>query len=382
MVSELMVLGRNLEPKYEAIRADGAWTGAMLIDRADVAPMADEVGIEYWQKLPDELMYGQLTPVAKEQVKKVLAHYRRSGIDRDVTMVENAALIVARNLQAQGLPVTREHVQAEVEAVQAAQEGLAGKSLFANDLLIAAHGETAVDESPLFVPDNMMHAATALVAGQHTYLQFERPGKENGVISKEQAEAVKTSVLAVISGDDMDPKEIPAALSVLLSGHGNPGFFAFSSGQMPKPGKPAPTVKEPEVNISVTEMASALERRYHRSKLSPAEQLNIALVFSACNMNDFIQNVAAELATRKVPLPWLMISPSEYGQPSWTSPLNRFRSTLEESLLQHPDLGDFLEHEKEIKDSNPSIFVPRPDDPQVLMQISGVAFEDNTDTTA
>ncbi len=91
-------------------------------------------------------------------------------------------------------------------------------------------------------------------------------------------------------------------------------------------------------------------------------------------MQNFARNLADNLSARDIPLPELMISASEYGQYSYSDPENPFGSVFNEMLVKSPNLSSVIEHKHEVKLSDPSILVPRADNPKRLMQVSGIVL--------
>jgi hypothetical protein len=122
-------------------------------------------------------------------------------------------------------------------------------------------------------------------------------------------------------------------------------------------------------SISVTELADTLTARYQAAGHAG---LQLSMVSSACNMQNFHRALADLLAQRGVPLPDVMISASEYGQYGFSDPSNTFGNPFNKLIVTSPDLKAVMDHKHDVKISDPSVFVPRTDDPEKLMQISGI----------
>jgi hypothetical protein len=162
-----------------------------------------------------------------------------------------------------------------------------------------------------------------------------------------------------------------------FDGHGSPGAFYINNGRPLKEG-----AYEHGVTINVHEMADALEQRWIIQKTTDPERtdLGVTLIFSSCFSQDFIRGVVGVLQKKHVPLPSHIITGSEVGQYGFYQN-NPYGSQFNELLAHSPSFGYFWEHKNTIPTQTPGVFVPRPEDPNKLMQLGGIAIPQTNTAT-
>lgn len=378
---EVAVLSSNLMPNYRTLREDPALVNASEIDRQLVLALIDteQVGESFWSRVNEQMKKQamSLDIDTSAQIQLLREHSEQFGNIDPVTL-ENAVVMVARNLHTQGLPVTEENVRTEVERIAEMRERIGGQDLFSGDVTLASHSEIFEKTRGINQPGEVRFGTTALVDSLRARVDAHRLGNnfshfgkmENGVITPEMIATARAETIETITNN-------LNALTIVFDGHGGPDAFYFSDGQINEGGGDGEvTETDTSVKISAEDFANALVERYHKQieagVLTEGES-NINLVFSACYMNDLINAISEKLGESGTPLPRLMISAAERGQTSYSDFYDTFGSTTNRWIGESGDIRELIEREGEL-DSNPSIFVPDPSDPSKPMQVSGVVI--------
>jgi hypothetical protein len=284
--------------------------------------------------------------------------------------------MVARNLGWRGVAVTDETVVAEVERIISARAELHAVDVLASpQVILAAHGEEWSESKGVvqagdqrFLPPALLAEMTDRVAESGGEITTVRPANPASLESVREAKQVLLDALT---------HELESA-TVVLDGHGGPDAFYFADGQIAE-AENALEITETDrtVKVTVAEFADVLEERFKAQQAAGhhVAETNLSIVFAACYMSDFVRALAVELQARQVPLPRLMITAAEYGQYGFTTLQDPRASTTLIQILETESVGNFIEADQIYslpeQYSNPSVFVPSPDDPHTLMQISG-----------
>lgn len=376
---EVAVLSSNLSPNYRTLREDSALVNASEIDRQLILALIDTelVSESFWSRVNEQMKEQamRLDIDSSAQIQLLREHSEHFG-NIDPVALENAVVMVARNLHSQGLPFTEENVRIEVERIAEMRERIGNQDLFSGDVALASHGEIFEETRGINQPGEVRFGTAALVDSLRARVDSHRLGNnfshfgkmENGAITPEMIAAARAETIATITNN-------LNALTIVFDGHGSRDAFYFSDGQINEGGGDGEIVEtDTSVKISAEDFAAALIERYQKqieSGILTEGESNINLVFSACYMNDLINALSEKLRESGTPLPWLMISAAERGQTSYSDFHDTFGSTTNRWIAESGDIRELIEREGEL-DSNPSIFVPDPSNPSRPMQVSGV----------
>jgi|GEM_PF-3123208 hypothetical protein len=387
LILTVALLAHSNEPKYADFEKDPALGSADKVSQGLVLPLVHRKKVDagYWRNLSEELRGPNSEPSVQRDLMQTADV--RFDILKDLSdkyggvepiQLEESVAYVARNLHFKHEEPTVQNVQAEVRSILERREALAYENLFdRNVLLVAADeiwsvksGAQGLAGTPRFGNAGLQDAIkekmrasgnTAASLWGTTPLVHDASGYHSTTETVAHAKKQTLSAVAQLT----DP------LTVFFRGHGGYGFFDlshnFGSG--------------PENSISAKELANALTDRWHaeKSKNPNASELNISFVFDDCMMQTFVRSLSETLASNGVPLPHVMITSSEWEQYSYSS-FDRIGTEVGEMLLHNPDLGSIMQRKHDVKSSDPSIFTPRKDDPEKLMQVSGIFVPKETGT--
>lgn len=376
---DVALLAYALQPDYAALDQDPHLQYAETIDPSWVLPLVQhrEIGAAYWNTLSQELGQSDalMTGAAKNQTPTAqpkLDILKRISVAHqgvDPIELEESVAYVARNLSMKGEQPDEARVKAEVNHILERREAIGRLDLLQQDILLVSADEVVARDQ---VAQERRFGKQALLDGAK---ERQRDAQYNqkwttidpfvaptGLTSNAEsiAEAKSAALRKIASSTE--------PLTVYLDGHGSPDAFALSG----HPNDRGELVAQPSDIITVDELAASLTERYRAELANHQNGLRVSFIFSACDMQNFARNVADKLSRSGVPLPDVMISASEYGQYGYSVLDNKYGSLFNEMMIVHKSLGDVMAHKHEALHSDPSIFVPRPENPKRLMQVSGI----------
>jgi hypothetical protein len=366
LVLSVALLAHSRVPRYGEFDTDIALQDADKIGKGLVIPLVRHKKVDeaYWADLSEELRSNDnsTADVRIDLLKDVSSKY--GGVEP--IELEESIAYVARNLYFKQQQPSAENVRTEVQSILERRNALAQENIFDRDTLLVSadetwHTGTSADRrfGTKTLEDALkrrQHAANPEARFSHvTPLSYDASGFHS---TPESISNAKQETLNIIAHSTKP-------LTVFFDGHGGGGSFYLSG-----------SVGTKEESIDFNEMADALTQRWgmKMTQSSRAKELDISFVFDDCEMQMFARYLAQILSYRHIPLPHVMITSSEWEQYGFSNKMNDYGSTFNELMVRQKDLGAVMEHKHDIKDSDPSIFTPRNDDPQKLMQVSGIVL--------
>jgi hypothetical protein len=382
VVLDLTLLAHANFPHYESLETDKDLNNVYNINPMLVLPLVTHKHVEngYWDGLRVEFneadanlhdYEGETIKTAEVKIKLLKEFSKEYGGVDPVDLGESAAY-VARNLSMKSEELTDAAVKAEVENILERRAEIGAEDILQRNVLLVS-GDEVLGEG----------------TGHTGELRFGKKALQDAIKARHQSSPIPlklTNVDPFVSDTapyQSTPESIAQAksdairlisnslepLTVFFDGHGNPDFFALSAHPDDKTGE---MIAGPAEQITVSEVADALTARYEAERIQGHSGLQISFVYDDCYMQNFARSLAAALQERNVPLPDLMISASEYGQYTSSDWNNPFGSRFNELIAKSPDLKTIMQQKHDVKVSDPSVFVPRKDDPKRLMQVSGI----------
>ncbi|TSC58347.1 MAG: Uncharacterized protein Greene041619_571 [Candidatus Peregrinibacteria bacterium Greene0416_19] len=271
--------------------------------------------------------------------------------------------MIARNLFFQGLEVTQETVQTEMERIMKAREKYRDVTLFqGRNVLVAAHRETLPKEKEQKSGDRYRFGKRAVIesirkqGGLLPEQSFIRPEETD-----ESGQDAKRRILERI-------RTLRPPATFVFDGHGSPKALYLSDGEPQDKGFHE---KKHTSKITVAELADAFVERaknFHTLETDDVKTKDI-LILGTCYNSNFIRSFYESLGNDPKPV---ALGMSEYGQEGYSELSSPFGSQFYSKVL---DLGSGTKttigtvYENELKgDSNPSLYIP--DELNRTMQIS------------
>ncbi len=312
----------------------------------------------------------------------LMAHISQQDGYLDPIQIKQSVAMVARNIWMSGYEgeLSADRISKEVEVIASRRIAVGPEKLFDKKIVLISHGEileqnkndTSTSETPRFGNENLIDALSIAqdesspkeAAGiEHiSPLTFD-PGSQTYQMSAELLQRAHQAALDAVA-DGSSPS------TIMFDGHGDDTVFGLSGLSV---GPDGAQVDAKSNMITVDEMVDALEKRWHtQHSLHPHDtEINVSLIFSACQMQNYLRSIAAGLQERNIPMPRLMMSTSEYGQYSFSDSPATTGSFVNDYITRSRTIFDLIKNKETVTGSTPSIFVPRPDH-KTLMQLGGI----------
>lgn len=319
----------------------------------------------------DTRMNESLARVRDETLSHAIVTYGYSPVE-----IGHAAAMVSRNISwLQGEPyipngqppavhVQPRDIDAEVSAIVHQRESLANTNIFEHtDVMVVAN-----DERNPFTPDSRFGTKSLQYVIESrmtngTVFSLVRPHDD----SPQEAQRVLGLMRASVENGERP-------LTLVIDAHGNPNEIALTTDHEKTQQHVAGGIY-----FDTSTLAKALQQRWESQRAHDLEvqRSNIRLIVSTCNSQDFVRTLSQLLSALHVPLPQITITESEYGQFGFSDFYDPLGSSLWRWMYNNPSIGSMIQHTDQTPDQTPSIFTPRPEDQNKLMQIGGL-FEPYT----
>lgn len=334
---------------------------------------------EYYTKRLSYMHKGQETYRNRIVEKRVEALQRLSQFGQHPVEMSMNALVIFRRLQIAKVPITRENVVREVEAVRSERDQIKDIDMFAGDTLLFTHGQINDSVYNKFHPKGTPYFSTKEQGDTLKGLVESKGYRFDNISSVKSLSDGKVYTDRTLAGKAKvdilrwirEPHSGP--IRVRFIGHGGPEGMFLTDGEN-LGGKEVKKTKETRY-IGVTELVDAISGRARTG----ADTTKDVFVLDGCYQHDFIQKVLDNLSKANVAPP-VFVSAADKSQVTLIFPTTPFGPEVTKELTLAPHVSDIMRMTRPGLRSHPSVFAPTREKGRWRgKQVSGT-FESDTQT--